>query len=275
MTPPLPSDRTGEPAPEDTVVVSVDDHVMLIRINRPEARNAVDLTVCTGVGEALERAEKDPEVRVVVLTGTGERAFCAGADLKAVARGEPFFPLGRESWGFAGWTGHPISKPTICAVNGAALGGGTELVLASDLAVAAEHAVFGLPEVKRGLVAAAGGAFRLPHQIPRRVAMEMMLTGEPITAQQALGLHLVNRVVPGEKVLDEALTLAASIARNAPLAVQATKRIALGIQDGTIPGEAEGWRLNAAESERNKASEDAREGPRAFAEKREPVWRAR
>lgn len=251
------------------------DHVLLITIDRPEARNAVNAAVSTQLGRALHQADTDPEIRVVVLTGAGDRSFCAGADLKAVTRGEDIFPVENREWGFAGLVQHPVSVPLIAAVNGAALGGGLEIALACDLVVAAAHAQFGLPEVKRGLIAAAGGAFRLPAQLPHRVAMEMMLTGDPITAERALDLHLINRVVPADGLLDAALGLAAAIAANAPVSVQASKRVALGISAGTRPAEVERWRVNDEEMITVMTSEDAMEGPRAFAEKRDPVWKAR
>jgi crotonobetainyl-CoA hydratase len=249
---------------------------MVITLNRPDARNAVNEEMCLLVGDALSRAEEDPEVRVVVLTGSGDKAFCAGADLKALARGERIIPEGREAWGLAGYVGHAISKPTIAAVNGPALGGGTELVLASDLTVAADTAVFGLPEAARGLVAGAGGAFRLLSRIPQSVALEMLFTGEPITAQQAHELHLVNRVVPADQVLSTALELAAKIASNAPLAVQAHKQIALNQGPaGERPSEQAGWDATTRLLQVIVRSEDAKEGPRAFAEKRPPVWTGR
>jgi crotonobetainyl-CoA hydratase len=257
------------------VLVECRDHVMVITINRPEARNAVNEAVCTGVGEALAAADADKEVRAVVLTGAGDRAFCAGADLKAIAAGERILPAGREEWGLAGWVGHPVGTPTIAAVNGPALGGGTELALAADLVVASETATFGLPEVKRGLIAGAGGAFRIVAQLPPRIGMELLLTGDPISAQRALELHLVNAVVPQAKVLDTALDLAARIAVNAPVAVQASKRVALGIRDGRRPADDDGWAMTAAELETVLATEDSREGPRAFAERRAPIWTGR
>lgn len=257
------------------VLVERRGHVMVVTINRPQARNAVNEAVCLAVGGALEEADQDTEVRAVVLTGAGDKAFCAGADLKAIARGERIIPEGREQWGLAGFVGHYISKPTIAAVNGPAIGGGTEIALASDLVVAAETATFGLPEVQRGLVAAAGGAFRLAAQLPQRVALEMLLTGDPITAQQALELHLINRVVPTVEVLDRAVELAERIAANAPLSVQATKRIALGYHGSERPAEAALWELTSKETARVSGSADAAEGPRAFAEKRAPVWQGR
>ncbi|HBD22328.1 enoyl-CoA hydratase [Dietzia alimentaria] len=251
------------------------DHVLLVTLDRPEARNAVNGEVSTLLGNALHEADTDPEIRVVVITGAGERSFCAGADLKAISRGEDIFPAENRQWGFAGMMQQYVSVPVIGAVNGTALGGGCEIALACDLVVAADHAVFGLPEVRRGLIAAAGGAFRLPAQLPHRVAMEMMLTGEPITAGRALDLHLINHVVPADRLLDTALELAGTIAANAPLAVQGTKRVALGITDGGRPAEVDQWKVNDTEMITVMTSEDAAEGPRAFAEKRAPVWKAR
>ncbi|MGC9538916.1 enoyl-CoA hydratase-related protein [Streptomyces sp. UG1] len=236
---------------------------LLVTLNRPHAMNAVNADLSAAVGAALEAAEQDREVRAVVLTGAGDRAFCAGADLKALARDESIAAPGHEDWGFLGYVRHAISKPTIAAINGFALGGGTELVLASDLAVAADTAVFGLPEVSRGIFAAAGGVFRLPEQLPRKIAMEMVLTGEPFDAARALQLGLVNRVVPAAEVLDTALALAERIAANAPLAVQASKRVALGIREGGVPGEACVWEHNDQEIRGLLATDDAKEGTRA------------
>ncbi len=255
--------------PDAAVLTELRDHVLVVTLNRPEARNAVNGELTRLLGEALERAEADPEVRVVVVTGAGDRTFCAGADLKALSRGESLNPPGTEQWGFAGFVRHQVGVPVIAAVNGTALGGGTELVLASDLAVAAESAKFGLPEVRRGLMAAAGGLLRLPEQLPRKVAMHAILTGEPIDAETALRWGLVNEVVPDGRVLDAALDLAEVVAANAPLSVQASKRVAL-----RSTGD-EAWQANDEEMLRLMGSEDAREGPLAFAEKRDPVWKAR
>jgi crotonobetainyl-CoA hydratase len=257
------------------VIVVRDEHVLLVTLNRPEARNAINGPLTLGVGTAFEEAERDPEIRAVVLTGAGAVSFCAGADLKAIARGESLNPPGTEAWGFAGVVNHPISKPVIAAVNGTAFGGGTELVLASDLAVAAETATFGLPEVRRGLIAAAGGLVRLPEQLPRKIAMQLILTGTPIDAATALRWGLVNEVVPADRLLETALGLAHRIAANAPLAVQASKRVAQGIRDGSMPAEADAWAANDHEILALMGSEDALEGPIAFAEKREPVWKGR
>jgi crotonobetainyl-CoA hydratase len=261
---------------DEAVLVERRGNVLLVTINRPQARNAVNAAVHVGIGEALERAEADPDVRVIILTGAGDKAFCAGADLVALSRGEPIAPTDpvQRAWGFAGFVEHPVSKPVIAAVNGFALGGGTELALASDMVIAAETAQFGLPEVKRGILAAAGGAFRLVQQLPAKIAMEYLLTGEPFSAERAAELGLVNKVVPAERLLDEAFALAARVAVNAPLSVQASKRIALGIIVGKRPDEDRFWALNASERRQVMQSADAREGPRAFAEKRAPVWKA-
>ncbi|WP_433510614.1 crotonase/enoyl-CoA hydratase family protein [Nonomuraea sp. CA-143628] len=261
----------GEPA----ALVERRDHIVLITLNRPEVRNAVNAELTRAVGEALDEADADASVRAVVLTGAGDKAFCAGADLKAVARGEFSAEGLKPHWGFAGCVTHPIAKPVIAAVNGFALGGGTEIALWADLVVAAETAAFGLPEVKRGILAGAGGAFRLAAQLPTKIAMEILLTGEPVTAAEALRLGLVNRVVPPAELLTAAFALAETVSANAPLSVQASKRIARGISDGTIPSEQAAWERTAAESAALMRSADAKEGPRAFAEKRAPVWEGR
>ena len=249
-------------------------NVLLVTLNRPEARNAVNAAVSTGLGDALHEAQHDPDVRAVVVTGAGQ-SFCAGADLKAISRRENIFHPEHAEWGFAGFVQHVVDKPVIAAVNGTALGGGTELALASDLVVAEERTTFGLPEVKRGLIAAAGGVFRIVEQLPRKVAMELLFTGEPMSSADALKWGLVNKVVPDGTVVDAALALAERITVNAPLAVWATKRVAAGIDDGVITGDEAGWTRTMREMGAVLRSQDAREGPLAFAEKRQPVWQAK
>ena len=249
-------------------------NVLLITLNRPEARNAVNAAVSTGLGDALHEAQHDAEVRAIVVTGAGQ-SFCAGADLKAISRRENIFHPEHAEWGFAGFVQHVVDKPVIAAVNGTALGGGTELALASDLVVAEERTTFGLPEVKRGLIAAAGGVFRIVEQLPRKVAMELVFTGEPMSSADALKWGLVNQVVPDGTVVDAALALAERITVNAPLAVWASKRVAAGIDDGVITADEAGWTRTMREMGTVLRSKDAREGPLAFAEKRLPVWQAK
>jgi crotonobetainyl-CoA hydratase len=249
-------------------------NVLLITLNRPEARNAVNAAVSIGLGDALHEAQHDPEVRAVVVTGAGQ-SFCAGADLKAISRRENLYHPEHGEWGFAGYVQHVIDKPTIAAVNGTALGGGTELALASDLVIAEARTKFGLPEVKRGLIAAAGGVFRIVEHLPRKVAMELLFTGEPMSSADALKWGLVNQVVPDGTVVDAALALAERITVNAPLAVWASKRVAAGIDDGVITGDEAGWSRTMREMSAVLRSQDAKEGPLAFAEKRQPVWQAK
>jgi len=241
--------------------------VLLITINRPEARNAVNSAVSTAVGDALQEAQDDADVRAVVITGAGE-SFCAGADLKAISRRENLFHPDHGDWGFAGYVHHYIDKPTIAAVNGTALGGGSELALASDLVVAEERAKFGLPEVKRGLFPAGNGTF-LGTRIPLAIALEMALTGDGIDAARAYELGLVNQVVPPEEVLDAALACAERIAANGPLAVAAVKELMhLAVTDFARAEQ----RARELQPE-IFGSADAVEGAKAFVEKRAPVWR--
>lgn len=270
-------EKETDSANESVVLVERRGPIMITTINRPASRNAINRDVWRGIGRALEECEHDDDLRAFILTGAGDKSFCSGADLKAVARGDGIIPEDpvEAGWGFAGYVDHPISKPTIAAVNGVALGGGTELSLASDLVVAARSAQFGLPEVRRGRIAGAGGAFRLPQQLPKKVAMEMLLTGVPISAEQALAWCLINRVVEQAEVLDAAVELAEKILEGAPIAVQATKRIAVGMVEGRVPSDEPGWEASRREGVLILHSEDAHEGALAFSEKRPPVWRGR
>ncbi|MDX6233502.1 MAG: crotonobetainyl-CoA hydratase [Nocardioidaceae bacterium] len=244
--------------------------VALITLNRPAAMNAVNSGLSQRLGEALAELARDPELRAGVVTGAG-RAFCAGADLKELGAGRGVNDPDHPERGFAGFVRHFVDKPIIAAVNGYALGGGTEIVLASDLVVMSEDARLGLPEVRRGLVAAAGGLLRLHRQIPPKVAAEAVFTGEPIDAATALRWGLVNSVVPVEEVLDAALALAEKVATNAPLAVRTSKRIMMQSAMGS-DWEDSVWAMNEAEFGVVRASADAREGANAFAQKREPRW---
>jgi len=249
----------------------VSDRIAIITLDRPAQRNAIDAAMTAALRVALDRFEADPEALVAILTGSGDLAFCAGMDLKAFAAGEGPSIL-EGPGGFAGFTRYPRTKPCIAAVNGAALAGGCEIVLACDLVVAAEHARFGLPEVKRGLFAASGGVLRLPRLIPRARALELLLTGDFIDAQTAHELGLVNQVVPPGQLLETARALALRICANAPLAVRETLALARAVF--SLPEE-QLQAGNDAAWARIAASEDAREGPRAFAEKRPAVWKDR
>jgi enoyl-CoA hydratase len=249
----------------DEVLVERRGAVQVIIINRPEARNALNGAVAAGVRDAADELDANAELRVGVLTGAGG-TFSSGMDLKAFLRGEtPSFP-GR---GLCGITQTPPRKPLIGAAEGWALAGGFELLLACDLVVAGASARFGVPEVKRSLVAGAGGALLLAQRIPRALALELLLTGDPVGAARAAEIGLVNRVTDDGKALEAALELAEKIAANGPLGVMATKEIAH--RGGDWPA-AQRWDEAARLMQPVFTSQDAREGARAFAEKRPPVW---
>jgi enoyl-CoA hydratase len=241
--------------------------VELLRLNRPEARNAMSPELSAAIEAALDDIEADRDVAAVVVTGAGP-VFCAGADLKVVARGEGQRIMTKRG-GFGGLVQRDFPKPIIAAVNGLAVAGGFELVLACDLVVAADAAGFGLPEVSRGLLAAAGGPIRLAKRVPLAVALEIGMTGEPVSAERAFQLGLVNRVVPAARVVDEAIALAERIGRNSPTAVRVTRQL---IRDAVDATEAEGWRLTGKGAGGVMASGDSLEGATAFVEKRDPVW---
>ncbi|MBD0024476.1 crotonase/enoyl-CoA hydratase family protein [Gordonia pseudamarae] len=263
-----------EPADNGPVLYRVHDHIAVITFNRPEAMNSVNSALSAAAGAALERADADPAVRAVVLTGAG-KAFCAGADLKELGAGRRIDDPDHREWDFAGIVRHWISTPVIAAVNGFALGGGTEIVLTADLAVIDETATMGLPEVRRGIVAAAGGLLRIHRQVPQKIAAEIALTGEPISAARAYELGLVNRIAPAGTALDVALELAATIARNAPLAVAESKRVMHETALDERGWDDRSWQINKTAIRTVFASADAKEGPRAFAEKRPPQWTGR
>jgi enoyl-CoA hydratase len=243
------------------------DGVGIIRLNRPEARNAVNGDLATGVEAALDDFEADDTIQAVVITGNGP-TFSAGADLKLIAAGRGA-EMATARGNFAGLVRRDFPKPIIAAVNGAAFAGGFEIVLACDLVVAAEEAQFGIPEVKRGLFAAAGALIRLPKRIPLALATELAITGDPIDAHRALQLGLVSRVVPLAEVVDAALELAARIAANGPLAVRKTLQMVREAGDLT---EEEAWPRNFELAMEVFASKDSIEGATAFAEKRPPRW---
>jgi enoyl-CoA hydratase len=247
------------------IIVEVEDGIMTITINRPEAKNAVDKAVAEGISAALDQLDTDDSVKVAILTGAAG-GFSSGMDLKAYLRGELPVVEGR---GFAGITEATIKKPLIAAVEGFALAGGFEVMLCCDLIVAADNAKLGIPEVTRGLAAAGGGLLKMPRQMPHRLAMELALTGDPISAQRALDIGLINQVsAPGE-ALAAAKVLAKRITQNGPLAVVLSKQVINKASD---------WSSDEMTAEQFKvlapifSSEDSKEGARAFAEKRKPVW---
>jgi enoyl-CoA hydratase len=243
-------------------------HIELLTINRPEARNAMNRAAAVALSDALDDCERDDDVWVVVLTGSGDKAFSAGMDLKAFATGE--FPITEK--GFGGITQRDFPKPLIAAVNGSALAGGFEIMLSCDLVVAADHAKFGIPEASRGLIAGAGGLVKLPRRIPLTIAYELALTADPIDAERAFALGLVNRVVPGAELISAALEMAERIARNAPLAVRSSKSV---MRQAVELSEAEAWNVNNVAFGEIGRTADAMEGAVAFAEKRSPNWQGR
>jgi enoyl-CoA hydratase len=243
--------------------------VALVTLNRPEARNAISPEVSQTMAAVLDEIEADTNLRAVVLTGAGE-VFSAGADLKVVAQGRAN-EIARAKGNFAGIVTRDFPKPIIAAVNGPALAGGCEIVLACDLVVAAETARFGIPEVKRGLMAAAGGLFRLPKRIPLAIALELAMTGDPIDARRALELGLVNRVVPTDRVVDEAMALAARIGENSPIAVRMSRQL---VREAAELTEERAWQRTIELMTPVFESGDSIEGATAFAEKRAPVWKS-
>ena len=259
------------PAEEPVVLYETRGHVAIITLNRPKAGNSVNPDLAQALDAALNAADADDNIFAAVLTAAGEKIFCAGADLKYMAQ-HGAEAMRVEGHGFAGLIERWFSKPLICAVNGAAFGGGCEMALACDLIVAAEHARFGQPEVKRGILAAGGGPIRLMRSVPRAIALELLFTGAGISAQRALEIGLINRVVPAEQLMDAALALAEEIAANAPIALRGTKELAYKSVDMEL---SEAFALSNQIRDRVKQSEDSKEGPRAFAEKRDPVWKNR
>lgn len=247
------------------LLFTIENHIATLTINRPQARNAATLAISQAMVEAIDQINDDPAIRAVILTGAGGH-FCAGMDLKGFLKGELPRIDGR---GFAGLTEAPPRKPLIAAVEGYALGGGFELALACDLIVASQSARFGLPEVRRGLVARAGGVLRLPRQMPYRKALELLMTGRFLEPEEAERLGLINKVVAEGDALAAARDLAEEIAANGPLAVAAVKEIVTRAPDW--PAE-EMFALQRQYTDPVFASDDAKEGATAFAEKRPPQW---
>lgn len=248
-----------------SVVTSISDGALVVTLNRPEARNALNGEVGQGIVDALAQAATDPDIRCVILTGAGDRSFCAGLDLKALGAGENLKPV-MDCLNAL----RDFPKPLLAAVNGACLGGGFEVMMFCDLVVAVEGTPFGLPEVKRGLLAAGGGT-RLPRRLPIAVALELALCGDPMPAEEALRWGLINRVVPREELVETALGLARRLATGGPLAVAATKRL----MRSELGDEEEAMKAVLAEMSTLMRSEDAKEAGIAFAEKRPPRWKGR
>lgn len=257
------------------------DGVALMTFNRPKARNAISPEVACRLADAFADVAGDDSVRVVILTGTGDRAFCSGGDLALTL---PLMTGARQpetQWDYrllddpgimdrSALRGFELNKPIIAAINGPCMAGGMETMLATDIRIAADHATFALPEVRRGLIPFAGSLVRLPRQIPQCLAMEMLLTGDPISAEQALSAGMINRVVPQAELMASVWAMARKIAANGPLAVQEVKRTVLQASGVTLE---QGYRMEDAAKARVMASDDAREGPRAFMEKRPAVFR--
>lgn len=259
----------------ETILTHSSEGILTITLNRPQARNAMSSQMMEEFSTELERWDANPEERVCIIANTGT-CFCAGADLKELAAGTYRLPAGKEDWGLLGMSRHQFRKPLIAAVNGICVGGGLGLVLACDLAVCSDHSVFGLPEARRGRASTGDGAIlRLMQQIPQRFAAELVLVGDNITAQQAERWGLVNRAVPEADLMPTALRFARGIVASAPLAIEYSKAAMkeAAAQDDIYPGR--GWEIMDRYQELVNATEDADEGPRAFAEKRPPIWKGR
>ena len=256
---------------EAKVLTERKDGVLIVTINRNERRNAIDPETANLMESIFNDAEKDPEVGAILITGAGDRSFCAGEDMAAL--GENGECLTETEHGFAGITERLCSKPVVCACNGTAVAGGLEIALACDVIVAADHARFGLTEVKVGLLATSGGLMRLPKMIPPKIASEMCLTGKLITAQRAYEVGLVNYVLPADQVMDKAMELATTMAANAPISLRLTKQLLhmaphTSLEDGMRVCRYMAWKYV-------EGTEDAKEGPQAFLEKRKPNWKNR
>jgi enoyl-CoA hydratase len=253
---------------DSAVLTQRRDRVLVITLNRPDQRNAVNAAIAQGIAAALDELDSEAELSIGVITGAG-KGFCSGMDLKAFVAGESPYADDR---GFAGITQRASAKPLIAAIEGFAVAGGLEVALSCDLIVASRGARLGIPEVKRSLVAAGGGLLRLPRMLPRNIAMELALTGEPIQAERGHELGLVNRLSEPGQALDVALELAGQIAENGPLALAASKRI---LNESVDWPDAEFFTRQGEIAGPVMGSEDAREGATAFAEKRPPVWKGR
>lgn len=259
----------------ETIITDERDSIFIITFNRLEAKNAINNQMQEDLSNALDYWDKNDALRVCVLTNKGD-VFCAGSDLKEIANGTHRMPEGKEKWGFAGMTKRYFDKPIISAVHGKALGGGVEIVVSSDLCVAATNSIFGLPEPRVGLTAAGGGTLlRLAQQIPTKLANELLLVAEPISAEKALEWGLINYAVPDDEVLDKAIELAQKISLGAPLSIKYSKRTAYETMSESCLYPSHGWDVVEKYEKITRGSEDAHEGSSAFAEKRKPIWKGR
>lgn len=254
----------------EVLLEKISKHIALVTINRPDAYNAINDKVAKQMDAAVKSTENDPEVRVVILTGAGEKAFCAGADLKMIAAGKGA-ALSTKDNGFGGFVYAQRQKPWIAAVDGFALAGGTELCLACEMIIASKKSRFGLPEVTRGLVAGAGGMFRLPQMIPQKIANELICTGAHLDASSAFNYGLINKLVDSEEVMPVAEELAETIAKNSPNSIRTSLAFLKASYERT---EAENVQASNDLFEEILNSPDAAEGTQAFVEKREPVWKS-
>jgi len=255
---------------DEIVHYEVNGHYAVLTIDRPKARNAVNGAVASGIEAGIDLLEADDDVWVGILTGVPP-VFCAGADLKEINSGNAA-GLSTKRGGFGGIVQREHDKPLIAAVDGPALAGGTEIVLSCDLVVASRSATFGIPEVKRSLVAGAGGLFRLPRKIPFNVAMECALTGDPISAERAYDFGLVNVLCDDGEALAKAMELADRVCANAPVAVRESRKV---VRDATMASDDVGWKMSGAGMMKAMQSEDFKEGLTAFIEKRPPNWTGR
>lgn len=249
--------------------------VFVVTLDRPERKNALNSKMWEELCDAIAFFEEHDRLKVAVFTNTGD-VFCAGSDLQELDEGTYHAPAGREEWGFGGMTRHYCPKPIIAAVNGKAVGGGAEMVMAADLSVMTSDGLISFPEVKYSLLATGGGALlRAGRSIPFKRAMELMLTGDPIDAQTAYDWNLINRIAEPGKALDAALELAEKIAQNGPIAIEWTKLLLNDCMDKSFMSQTDGWRMMLDFDKTIKATEDAREGERAFVEHRAPEWKKR
>lgn len=251
-----------------------DNGIVTILLNRPKAKNAINFEVSETIATAMADIESRADVRAVIVGSAVEGVFSAGADLVEASQGKPSFAQDGQNaaWGLAGLTAKTVSVPVIVAVDGLAMGGGFEIALAADILIASDAASFALPEVKVGLMAGAGGAVRLPDQLPQKVAMDMLFTGRNMPVEEAHRLGLVSRLVESGKAFEVAREVAETISQRAPLGVRGSKATALDLQDGVERAQQSRWERSHAEFASVMASEDATEGATAFSEKRAPVW---